>query len=296
MPRIDKYSLAQLKKDFPTEEVCLRFILQDRYPKGCPRCRHTLYPISGTKAFTCQNGHHVSPTAGTIFHKSKTPLTLWFYALFLMTKSKNGISAAELQRTIGVTNKTAWRMLHQIRWLMQQPSSRLTGQVEADETFVGAHKRGAWVGQGKRIVFGVVERQGRVKATIIPNVKSATLIPTIQRHVKKGTHIYTDYLNSYKYLSRYGYTHERINHSTHEYVRDNVHTNTIEGFWSQLKRGISGTHVHVSEQHLQAYVDERVWHYNRRFSSENLFYELLSAATSRPCGVKKRIDGERLRA
>ncbi len=215
--------------------------------------------------------------AGTIFHKSPTPLRLWFFAIFLMTASKNGVAAKELQRQLGVTYKTAWRMAHEIRRLMTDRPGKLSGVVEGDETYIGgrrAGKRGRGAA-GKTVVVGLVQRRGPVKARVVPRVTTREVFTHLYRNVEKGSTVYTDELAVYNYAQGFGYEHQSVNHGTQEYVRGVVHTNTIEGFWSQLKRSLDGTHHAVSAHHLQNYVNEFAYRYNRRKAQEPMFLLLL---------------------
>jgi len=272
-----KYTVKDFNADFKTDADCLAFVFKMRYPNGATcKCgkKDCFYPIRGRKCYCCSHcGYQISPTAGTIFHKSETPLKSWLFAMFLISNSKNGVSAMELQRQIGVTYKTAWRMAHQIRKLMQSGGGMLSGIVEADETYIGGKrpgKRGRGAA-GKTAVIGVLERGGNVVAKVAENVKTQTLLPNIIANVEKGATVCTDELWSYNPLKKSGFNHLRVSHAAREYVRGNVHTNSIEGFWSQLKRSINGTFHHVSKQHLQKYVNEFVYRYNLRGSDSPIF-------------------------
>lgn len=196
-----------------------------------------------------------------------------------MSQAKNGVAAAEIMRITGVTYKTAFRMMHQIRKLMRQGASLFEGTVEADETYIGGKRKGkrGRGASGKTPVFGMVERQGRVYAKAVPNVKGSTVMPLIRDHVKIGSTMMTDEYGIYNGSKKAGYKHKRVNHGKKEYVRGNVHTNTIEGFWSQLKRSVDGTHHNVSPTHLQKYVDEHAFRYNLRNSPQHLFCHLLAS-------------------
>ncbi|MGD1088952.1 MAG: IS1595 family transposase [Verrucomicrobiota bacterium] len=282
-----KYTVKDFNADFKTDADCLAFVFKMRYPNGATcKCgkKDCFYPIRGRKCYCCSHcGYQISPTAGTIFHKSETPLKSWLFAMFLISNSKNGVSAMELQRQIGVTYKTAWRMAHQIRNLMQGGGGILKGFIEADETFIGGlaknmHKgkrkvRGTG-GMGKTPVIGVLERGGNVQAKVVADITSQTLLPNIMENVEKGATVCTDEWCSYNALSKAGYNHYRVAHGVREYVRNGVHTNSIEGFWSQLKRSINGTFHHVSKRHLQKYVNEFVYRYNLRQSENPIFSDL----------------------
>lgn len=264
-----RYTIKQFQKQFPTDESCLARIFNQRFPDGykCPKCgKYAFHPVKNRRSYACSCGYQVYPTEGTIFHKSSTSLVLWFYAIFLMAQSKNGVSAKELERHLGVTYKTAWRMAKQIRKLMSENDEPFDGEVEADETYVGGKRRGkrGRGAEGKTPVFGVVKRQGGVKTSIVENVRQVTLMPLIKKMVKSGSLIFTDESNSYNKVESMGYGHEKVKHGKNEYVRGNTHTNTIEGFWSQFKRSVHGTFHCVSPKHLQAYLDEFSFRYNHR--------------------------------
>jgi len=206
-------------------------------------------------------------------------LRSWFYVIFMFSVSKNGVSAKEVERTLGCTYKTAWRMAKLVRSLMQQGGDLLSGTVEADETYIGGrhdHRQGR---SKKQIVFGVVERQGNVRAAQVRSSGARVLLPALSSVVAHGATVHTDDYGSYRKLKQLGYSHTTVNHSTLEYVRGTAHTNTIEGFWSQLKRSLDGTHHAVSPKHLQQYVDEFVYRYNHR--SAAVFPELLAQASRR---------------
>ena len=268
-----KYTIKNLKNDFPTDEACLDFIFKNRWPKGltCPNCeKKDFYHVKGRKSYACKCGYQISPTEGTIFHKSSTPLTLWFHAIFLMSQSKNGIAAKELERQLGVTYKCAWRMAKQIRLLMSDDDEPLGDKeiVELDETYVGGKAKGKR-GRGaakKTPVFGAVERSGKLKTKVVLNVRKLTLMPLIKDMVKDISVIVTDESNSYNDVKRLGHLHESINHSKGQYVDGDVHTNTIEGFWSQFKRSVHGTYHSVSRKYLQLYLDEFSFRYSHRKS------------------------------
>ena len=266
-----KYTIKDFRADFPNDKTCLAFIFNNRYPKGlsCPKCdKSAFHAVEGRRSYACACGFQVYPTEGTIFHKSPTPLTLWFHAIFLMSQSKNGVAAKELQRHLGVTYKCAWRIAKQIRLIMSPDGGPLGGLeiIEADETYVGGVRRGkrGRGAEGKTAVFGVVERKGHVKTQVVPNVRQVTLMPLIQAMVPPNAVITTDESNSYNKVKSLGHLHETVRHGKGEYARGDVHTNTIEGFWSQFKRSVHGTFHAVSPKHLQTYLDEFSFRYNHR--------------------------------
>jgi transposase len=274
-----KYTINNFNQDFPDEDACFEFIFNQRYGKDyeCPNCHKTeFYRVKNRKAYACSCGYQLNPLSGTIFHKSPTNLKNWFYAIFLMSASKNGVSAKELERQLGVTYKTAWRIQHQVRKLMRSERSMLSGTVEIDDCYIGGKRKGKR-GRGaedKGKVFGMVERKGEVKANVVENLKAKTVMPLIQESIEEKSRIMSDEFPPYYKVEKHGFEHEVIKHKIKEYVRGEVHTNTIEGFWSQLKRSIDGTYHSVSLKHLQKYVDEFSWRYNHR-SSDVPFFDLL---------------------
>ena len=263
-----RYTLKDFKEEYPDDKACLLAVLENRYGDTCPKCGVVgtkFYPITGRKAFACLHCRkHIYPLADTIFRKSETSLWNWFYAIFQFSVAKNGVSAKELERTLGVTYKTAWRMCKQIRLLMEQDGDPLDGEVEVDETYIGGRRKLAHKFDNKSIVFGQVERNGRAKISHVKTAGARVLLPVIQEGVALTAQIYSDEWRSYKSLPKYGYTHTTVNHSALEYVRGSAHTNTIEGFWSQLKRSIDGTYHAVSPKYLQSYLNEFTFRYNMR--------------------------------
>lgn len=270
-----KYTIKDLRKEFATEDKCLAYVFQQKHGSI-----EGYYRVSNRKCWAHKDtGHQIHPLAGTIFAKSSTPLILWFHAIFLFSSSKNGVSAKELQRQLGVTYKCAWRMAHEIRKLMTQDGPWLTGTVEADETYIGGSHKGGKRGRGtdKQAIIGVIERGGSVRAHTSKRTHGGALATHTLAHVESGAKLVTDDYRAYNWLDRH-YDRKVINHSAKVYVRDDIHTNTIEGFWSQLKRSIRGTYHSVSRQHLQSYVDEFSYRYNQRSSPVPMFLMLLGKA------------------
>jgi transposase len=278
------YTIKDFEKQFPTDDACLEFLFKARYPKGvyCQKCGKVTkhYKRAGMKFYSCEFcGMGVAPTSGTIFHKSDTPLRSWFHAIFLMASTKTGISAAQLQRELGVTYKTAWRMFTQIRKLMSEDINPLTGQVEVDETYIGGKrpgKRGRGA-EGKTVVMGIVERNGKAVTKVVPDVKAKTLLPMIEQRVAKEDKavVFTDELHSYDRIDRLGYAHEVVQHAAKQYVRGVAHVNTVESLWSTIKRGIDGVNHSVSPLYLQSYLDSYVYRYNHRKDEQPLFLSLI---------------------
>jgi len=296
------YTLMDFMREFPDDAACLDFLWKQMYaPDGehafCPKCQqecvfHKYESKQLKPCYTCTGcGYHLHPTAGTIFHKSSTSLHLWFYAMYLMTSTRCGISAKQLERELGVTYKTAWRIAKEIRQvLMTQTDEPLgkTDTVEMDETYIGGKvanmhkaKRDKITGRGwsgKTPVWGAVERSGKVVAVTVPNVDGVTLLPHIREHVIPANTVCTDEAGGYYHLKDNGYDHKVIRHNEHVYVSGDVHTNTIEGFWSLVKRGVDGVYHSVSTKHLQGYLNEYAWRYNHRNEGRAQFETLLCRA------------------
>jgi len=265
-------------KDF---ENCREFMVALRWPDGvvrCPRCNsdHVVY-LEKARVWKCYSKHEspkFSLKTGTIFEDSPLGLDKWLPTVWMIVNDKNGISSWELHRAIGVTQKTAWFMLHRIRLAMQDESgSKLGGEVEVDESMIGGksrnmhkNKRAEKIhgtgGMDKAIVFGMVERDGRVRAFHLDSRRRHELQKAIRENVEAGSAIFSDELPSYNGLAE-DYDHDVINHAV-EYVNGNVHTNTIENFWSLLKRGLHGTYISVEPFHLFRYIDEQAFRYNNR--------------------------------
>lgn len=269
-----RYSLKTLRTEFPDNASCLDFIFRARYPKATG-----YYRVSTRMCYSNSAGNQIYPLKGTIFERSSTPLTLWFHAIFLFYVSKNGISAAELQRQLGVTYKTAFRMGHKIRSVMKQGDNILTGIVEADETYIGGKNKQKEKFSKKAVVFGMVERKGQAKALHVPHRGTEILIPNLVKHVSKEAHLMTDEARVYQKTPKVGFSkHSYVKHGKGHYVRGDVYTNSVEGFWGLLKPSLMGTHRGVSKKYLQKYLDEHVWRYNQRLSPS--FSELLSLSVS----------------
>lgn len=268
---------------FPNDDACLEHLFKARYGADheCSRCGEAgkWKKLSKMPAYTCQCGNHVHPMVGTPFHKSHTPLQKWFYAMYLFTTTRHGVSAKELQRQLSVNYKTAWRMGHEIRkYLALVDGERpLSGHVEVDETYVGGHRRGpkGRGALGKTVVVGIVERGGDVVARAVPDAKGTSLIPPVVTHVQPGSTISSDEHHPYAYLGHIGFEHGTVTHSAKEWVRGKHHTQTIEGFWSLLKRSLHGTHIHVSGRHLPKYLAEFEFRWNLRHDPAQMFPRLL---------------------
>ncbi len=285
IPKDLRFTIADFNRRFPDDSACLDEVMKMRCPDGityCTKCEQDRkhYRIAGRPVYGCGYcGTQISPMAGTIFEKSSTSLRLWFYAMYLMASTRCGISAKQVQRETGVTYKTAWRMFKQIRSLLSEPEMQLGGlSVEMDETGIGGTtRRLRQPKKPKQTVFGMVERGGRVKAIVADNRKKETLMPFIKQYVMPQTMVFTDNYAVYDDLGhhRNEYTHRRIKHSAGVYVMGDVHTNTIEGFWSLVKRGIGGVYHAVGANYLQTYLDEYSFRYNRRHKGNLIFNDVL---------------------
>jgi transposase-like protein/predicted RNA-binding Zn-ribbon protein involved in translation (DUF1610 family) len=283
-----KYTFKKFQAEYPDDAACLAKLMEVNYGGtniACPACgiRTNFHPMTARRAYACQEcGHHIYPCADTIFHKSRTKLTHWFFAMYLMTSTRHGVAAKELQRQIGVTYKCAWRMCHELRKLMASAdhTGSLKGHVEIDETLIGGRQsrvdRRA-EGTNKTIVMGIVERDGNVRAGPIDDATTATLKPIVIGNVEPGATVSTDEWDGYNELTKEGYRHGSVKHSAKEYVNGIHHTNTIEGHWSLLKRAIRGTHVSVSSKHLWKYVAEFSYRRNFRDSHAAMFNRLVAS-------------------
>jgi transposase len=284
-------NIAQFFKQFRDDETCLQHLFDVRFGQGyeCPTCERPSkwFRIKAERAYSCQFcGHHLHPTVGTPFQQTRTPLQLWFYAIYLFTTTRNGVAAKELQRQLGVTYKTAWRMADLIRKHMadvdgEVPLGGVFKTVQIDETYIGGEAKGKGIGYkgGKTLILGMMERNGNVMTKVIPNRRRTTLTGHIIANVRPHSEIHTDEFVSYAALPDVGmgYWHKTVNHSLGQYVTaDYVTTNGIEGFWSQLKRSINGTYIHVSGKHLWKYAKEAEYRFNRRDRPQMMFSELVS--------------------
>jgi len=242
-------TIRQFFKKFPDDKACLKHLFDVRFGQGyiCPKCKREAkwYPIKAERAFSCQwCGHHIHPTVGTLFENSRTPLQLWFYVMFKFTQTRHGVSAKEVEREVGVTYKTAWRMCRMIRQHIaeidgEDPLGGEGTHVEIDETMVGGVSRGGKRGRGapnKTVVLGMLQRDGEVMVRVVPNVRRSTIQPIIEANVKPETTVHTDELASYDGLDRKGYHPKRVNHIAGQYVGlDGATVNAIENFWRHLK-------------------------------------------------------------
>ena len=297
-------SLMEFMREFPNDEACLRHVWRERFALDgehafCQRCDQERMFKRYTTAqkrpcwFCSACGYRIHPLVGTIFERSSTSLHLWFYAMYLITSTRCGISAKHLERELGVHYKTAWRMFNKIRnHLMTQDDEPLSGAVEADETLIGPRtmrnserrKREAlgwdrkrYDNERKTMVFAAVERKGRVRATTIPNSSGPTLRGMLHEFVVPGSMLFTDEWGGYRNTGR-RYHHRRIRHADRIYVEGDIHTQSVEGFFGLFKTGVRGAHHSISTKWLQGYLNEWTWRYNRRESETPMFRDLLAEA------------------
>lgn len=280
------FTITDFFKHYTDDDICLQEIFIMRYGDidHCSACKTNhpkFYRVKKRKCFECGTcGHQVYPLAGTVMHGSTTTLVHWFYAIYLFSASKNGISAKELQRHLGVTYKCAWRIGHKIRELMGSVTRReLTGTVEVDESlFGGKAKKGSkrgWGAENKTCLLGMIERGGEVRITPIDNRERKTIFPLIQKNVEDGTTINTDEFRVYNTLPELGYEHNRVNHSKYQWIDGDASTNSMEGYWSNLKKCIFGTHTYVSPKHLPSYLGEFEFRHNNR-NKDSMFKEMIN--------------------
>lgn len=285
-------TVRQFFQRFPDDEACLRHVMEVRYGlrHTCRKCgvEATFHRMSDRRAFACSRcGDHVYPTAGTVLQDTRTPLQSWFYAIYLFVVTRHGVSGKELQRQLGVTYKTAWRMGQQLRLLMTSADEfrMLKGHVEADEAYIGGRIRRQGRGfkkDNKTTVVGLRERDGLTQMIVTPDAKKDTLFKVVTENVERGSTVSTDEWAGYNLLTDEGYRHGAVKHSKLEWAKsddDGVrhHTNSVESFWRLFKNSIRSTHIHVSQKYMQRYLDEFAFRSNKRHMG-NAMFDLLIAA------------------
>ena len=287
-----KITYTEFLRRFPDSDACLEFLKERHYPNEtpCPKCEKPsrFHKIRGRSAYSCQFcGHHVYPTAGTIFEKSTTSLQVWFWAIYLISSSKCGISAKQLGREIGVAYKTSHRMLKQIRTLLGYDGDSLSGEVELDETFVGGKPRASdtrgmskaevarYSLAKKTIVFAAGERGGRVRASVVPRRDKANLIAKACEFVLPESMIFTDEWPPYEQVAPYFRGHRRVKHKQRIYVQDDAGTQNLESFFALFKNSVRGAHHNVSTKYLQNYLDEYTFRWNHRHDERPIFWTIL---------------------
>lgn len=272
-------SIIQLVNTFNTEQKCIDYLQQLRWVDGVVSpfdSTSKVYSCAGNK-FKCKNtGKYFNVRTGTMFDDTKMPLQKWFMGIYIVASHKKGISSHQLARDLGITQKSAWFMLHRIRYTLglDNDNEKLENTIEIDETFVGGKtsnmsnsKRKTMKGGGSSHmtpVFGMLQRNGNVKAIKVCDTKKETLKPIILANIKRDSLIITDEYHAYKHLKNEFRQHETVSHTSREYTRGIFHTNSLEGFWSLFKRGILGIYHFVSPKHLDQYVTEFTYRYNTR--------------------------------
>jgi transposase-like protein len=296
-------NLMKLFERFGSDDKCRAYLTEIRWPDGptCPRCEATkaISYVQTRRQFECEScGYQFSVLAGTIFHDTKLPLSKWFAAVYLMIESKKGMSANQMKRTLNVSYKTAWYLCHRIRAAMAAvPTERLTGIVEMDETFHGGKPRYSQPGwtaaqrsanskatlDRKTVVMGAIQRGGPVRLRVAPDRSGTEIRAFAEDVLSPDTEaIYTDDWKVYRGLRDADTRHEHVNHTAKEWVRGDVHSNSIESVWSLFKRSVIGSYHHLSEKHLDVYLDEIEWRYNNRgnpFMFRDTMLALLKAET-----------------
>lgn len=271
-------TLLEAVKYFADIDRCIEFMSALRWPDGitCPHCdSETVGFLKTRRVWKCKNKpcrKQFSIKTGTVLEDSPIGLDKWLSAIWLIVNAKNGISSYELHRSLGITQKSAWFLLHRIRLAMQAGTfKKLSGEIEVDETFIGGLARNMHEskrkhlgtgGAGKVAVMGLLERHGEVRTQVVMDTRRETLQPQVERHVEQGANVYTDAWVSYNNLQTQ-YVHNVINHAE-TYVNGHIHTNGIENYWSLLKRMIKGTYVSVEPFHLFRYLDEQSFRFNKR--------------------------------
>lgn len=261
-------TLAQFLTAFSTEEACNKHFERIRFAKGefCPHCKHDkIMRFSDGKRYRCHKCKmDFTIKTGTLFGESKISMQKWFIAIYLLTTRKKGISSIELATQVGVSQKTAWFMDHRIREALKQSKGKLMGVVEVDETYLGGKHFRKDGFRKKSAIMGMTRRGGKVRAFQIPNRETHIIINKVTQNIDKRAYLMTDDAGVYKKLVRVGYKHDSVKHSRRQYVRGNVHTNSIESFWALFKRNYHGTYHSMSKKHLQRYIDEVTFRFNNR--------------------------------
>ena len=307
-------TLMEAVQYFSDPDVTLKTIVELRWPDGvcCPTCASKdVRFLSTRRIWECKHKHpkkQFSAKVGTIFEDSPLGLDKWFVAIWQIANCKNGVSSYEIHRALGITQKSAWFMLHRIRLAMKAGSfEKMDGTVEVDETFVGGlaknmhkHKREQKIkgtgSAGKAVVMGILRRgtkksSSKVKAMVIKNTDKETMHPIVREHVEPGSVLYTDTWAAYRGLAP-DYQHEVVNHAV-EYVRGSVHTNGAENFWSLIKRSIKGTYVSVEPFHLGRYLDEQSFRFNEReLEDGGRFKNVLGSVTGKRITYRELIGDE----
>lgn len=284
-------TLTDFTDYFCDEQTCVSHFTESRFRDGeyCPHCQHDkIYKCANGKRYQCAKcKQDFIIKTGTIFGESKLPLRKWYMAVYLLSTTSKGISSVQLAKHLGVTQKTAWFMAHRIRAAKPQNKRQLTGTIEADETYIGGKAKNmhakvrkvkitGTAGVNKTAIFGMKNREGEVRAQVVEGTNSATLHPIIKENIAKGATLYSDESPSYNNLQKQ-FKRGVIHHSTKEFVKGDCHTNGIESFWAVFKRGYQGVYHQMSKKHLQRYVNEFAFRFNRKTNTmQNVFSEVVT--------------------
>lgn len=305
MPQTQKkFTIQQFSELFPDDDTCLDFLFKKQYgDSGCPACAidKQLVRIEGRRAYQCPTcRHQVYPTAGTIFEKTTTPLTQWFYAIYLYTTTRNGVAAKELERALGICYVTALRMSHKIRELMADTNStKLFGVVSADESYLGMlsknmHKSkraklNLAAGENKTGVMGMISSDGRVVTKVLGvETGDKSFLEILKDNIDPESTVVTDAFLPYRNAKHHFKGHVVVDHTKNEFVKDGFTTNNIENYWSHMKRMIKGTHIHVSRKYLHRYIAENTFRYMNRKEPEKMFHKILD--NIQPVGKNETIS------
>ncbi|OGH59382.1 MAG: hypothetical protein A2725_00965 [Candidatus Magasanikbacteria bacterium RIFCSPHIGHO2_01_FULL_33_34] len=301
MAKQDYYGRTDLEHDFPTDEACLDYLFSLSHTKECacggeynPLFKTTIdkkgrVRLTGRKQYQCSKcRYQIAPMTDSIFEKSHLPLKQWFHAILIFSNAKSGISAKEMQRQLNVTYKTAYRVLKQIRDSIGQDTTPLRGNVEMDEAFFGGKGNGGKYNKNysdvmasKAKVIAAIEREGDMRAKKVPNLTAKTIDGFLKDNVQiENTRLLTDESNRYDNASK-EYHRESVNHSKKEYARGDIHINHVEWFWKHVKASLRGTYKSISQEQLQSYLDQFVWHWNNRGNDRLRFASLLSAVVKK---------------
>lgn len=277
-----RFGIRSLRKSFPSESACLAYIFKKRHEKYC-ECGGRFVPVKTRRKYQCTHCRfQIAPTSGTIFEKSKVPLSLWFHTLMVFSNAKSGISARVIERDLEITYKCAWRMLTLIRGALKQSEETMRGDIEVDTGYFGGkgiagtnNEHLSAVMKDKSVVFAAIQRKTATRAEVTANAGARAHKNFVWKNIStKNTRLMTDRSNKFNRIAL-PYERHAVNHSRGEYVRGDAHVNSVENFWSHVKGSIRGTHKKVSKKYLQSYLDGFVFHANNRGSDRARFFSLL---------------------